>query len=139
LRNRSYAVNGAMGKSSFHAPNIPPFKNMTKLSDVTDPGPSAVYVLLDEHENSINDAHFYPFSNLKTYDKRWLDAPSGRHGNGTGFTFADGHSEIHRWVDSDVTKVKISAGAVSANDISFLPNAGPRDHAWFTNHIAAWK
>jgi prepilin-type N-terminal cleavage/methylation domain-containing protein/prepilin-type processing-associated H-X9-DG protein len=139
LRNRSYSVNGAMGKSSFHQANTPPFKNVVKLVDLTYPGPAAVYVLIDEHENSINDAHFYPFSSLKTYDRRWLDAPSGRHGNGTGFAFTDGHSEAHKWRDSNVTPVKIGGGVVTANDISFLPNAGPIDHAWFTNHIAPFK
>jgi prepilin-type N-terminal cleavage/methylation domain-containing protein/prepilin-type processing-associated H-X9-DG protein len=139
LRNRSYAVNGAAGKSTWHSPNTPPFKNILKLNDITAPGPSAVYLLLDEHENSINDAHFYPFRNLKAYDNRWLDAPSGRHGNGTGFAFADGHSEVHKWVDSRVTSAKISGGVVTANDIAFLPNAGKNDHAWFTNHIAPWR
>lgn len=138
LRNRSYAVSGAMGRSTFHDKNIPPFKRAIKISDLTHPGPSAVYILLDEHENSINDAHFYPFNDLKAYDSRWLDAPSGRHGNATGFTFADGHAEIHRWVDSDVTQVRSSAGIVGPRDISFLPNAGPADHAWFTNHIASF-
>jgi prepilin-type N-terminal cleavage/methylation domain-containing protein/prepilin-type processing-associated H-X9-DG protein len=139
FRNRSYAVNGAMGKSTWHAPNVPPFKNIVKLTDLTQPGPTEVYILLDEHENSINDAHFYPFRTLKAYDRRWLDAPSGRHGNGTGFAFADGHSEVHRWLDSKVTQVKISGGVVMANDISFLPNAGPKDHAWVTNHIASLR
>lgn len=139
LRNRSYAVNGAIGRSGWHAPNIPPFDNVTKLSAIKRPGPSDVYVLIDEHENSINDSHFYPFRNLKAYDNRWLDAPSGRHGNATGFTFADGHSEIHKWVDSDLRKVRVNGPVVVPNDISFLPNAGPRDHAWFTNHIAAFR
>jgi prepilin-type processing-associated H-X9-DG protein len=139
LRNRSYSVNGAMGKSRYHQANVPPFKFMVKLSDITAPGPSSVYVLLDEHENSINDAHYYPFFNLKAYDKRWADAPSGRHGNGTGFAFADGHSEIHRWVDSDVTPVRINGGEVVANDITFLPDVGRRDNAWMTNHIAPFQ
>jgi prepilin-type N-terminal cleavage/methylation domain-containing protein/prepilin-type processing-associated H-X9-DG protein len=139
LRNRSYSVNGAIGDSSWHLPNVPPFSFVTKLSSISSPGPSDVFVLLDEHENSINDSHFYPFRNLKAYDNRWLDAPSGRHGNGTGFTFADGHSEIHKWLDSDLRPVRISGGAVVPNSISFLPNAGPRDHAWFTNHIAPFK
>ena len=136
MRNRSYAVNGAMGRSSFHDKNIPAFKRAIKITDITQPGPSFVYLLIDEHENSINDSHFYPFSNLKAYDNRWLDAPSGRHGNATGFAFADGHAEIHRWVDSNVTPVRRNGGVVVPNDISFLPNAGPRDHAWLTNHIA---
>ncbi len=136
LRNRSYSVNGAIGNSSWHAPNVPPFRHITKMSSITRPGPSDVTVLMDEHENSINDSHFYPFRNLKAYDNRWLDAPSGRHNNATGFTFADGHSEIHKWVDSDLRQVRIAGGIVKVNDISFLPNAGPRDHSWVTNHIS---
>jgi len=139
LRNRSYAVNGAIGDSSWHSPNIPPFKNIVKLSSITRPGPADIYIFVDEHENSINDSHFYPFRDLKAYDKRWLDAPSGRHGNSTGFTFADGHAEIHKWVDSDVRQVKLNGVAVMPNGISFLPNAGPRDHAWLTNHIAPFQ
>ncbi len=131
-RNRSYSVNGAMGRSSFHDANIPAFKRVIKLGDITAPGPSSVYILLDEHANSINDSHFYPFLNIKAYDNRWLDVPSGRHGNATGLTFADGHSEIHKWVDSDVTPTR----PIGARDVSFFQNAGPRDHAWITNHIA---
>jgi hypothetical protein len=42
-------------------------------------------------------------------------------------------------VDSDLRKVAISGGVVQPNDINFLPNAGPKDHAWFTNHIAAFR
>jgi prepilin-type N-terminal cleavage/methylation domain len=137
-RNRSYSVNGAMGRSAFHDKNIPPFKRAIKLGDITHPGPSSVFVLVDEHENSINDSHFYPFNNLKSYENRWLDAPSGRHGNATGFTFADGHAEIHRWVDSDVTQARINGGVVGPRNIDFLPVVGPRDYAWFTNHIAAF-
>ncbi len=140
VRVRSYAANGAFGDSDYHRKNVPPFKFMRKLGDITAPGPASVYILLDEHENSINDGHFYPFNNLKAYDRRWLDAPSGRHGNATGFTFADGHSEIHRWMDSDVTPVKYSEpGVIVANDITFLPDAGWRDHAWMTNHVAAFQ
>ncbi len=138
LRVRSYAVNGAMGKSPYHQANVPPFKFMLKLGDITAPGPASVYILLDEHENTINDGHFYPFFNLKTYDNLWLDAPSGRHGNATGFTFADGHSEIHRWMDSDVTPVKYLAdGSIDAEALTSKLPAGRRDHAWVTNHVAA--
>lgn len=74
---------------------------------------------------------------MKAYDNAWLDAPSGRHGNGTGFAFADGHAEVVRWKDSKVDVIRANAGVVQANDISWLPKAGPKDHAWFTNHVAA--
>lgn len=131
-RNISYSVNGAMGKSGFHAANTPPYKNVVKLTDATHP--TDIYVLLDEHENTINDAHFYPFSNMKTFGNQgWLDTPSGRHGNGTGFAFADGHSEIHRWQDSDVTKAQ---GPPTTRNLSICPNPGPKDWQWFADHIA---
>ncbi|MFO1477218.1 MAG: type II secretion system protein [Verrucomicrobiota bacterium] len=141
LRNRSYSVNGATGKSVFQTANVPPLKNIVKLRDIANPGPSDVYILLDEHENSINDSHFYPFNSLKAFgNQNWLDAPSGRHGNATGFAFADGHAEIHKWQDSLVTPVKISGGAVSPRDTAFMQSnlrAGPNDFAWFANHISS--
>jgi prepilin-type processing-associated H-X9-DG protein len=28
----------------------------------------------------------------------WIDIPSKAHNNACGFSFADGHSEIHKWV-----------------------------------------
>jgi prepilin-type N-terminal cleavage/methylation domain-containing protein/prepilin-type processing-associated H-X9-DG protein len=141
-RVRSYAANGAFGDSLFHKPNTGPsggFKFMRKLGDITAPGPASVYTLLDEHENSINDGHFYPFTTLKNDQSTWLDAPSGRHGNATGFTFADGHSEIHRWMGSDVTPTKYGDGNAVMGSISmdFLGTVARRDHAWVTNHIAA--
>ena len=73
-------------------------KRIRKLSDSPAPGPSDVFVLIDEHENSINDSHFFPFDDLRTFNNNaWLDAPSGRHGNAAGFNFGDGHGEIHKW------------------------------------------
>ena len=138
LRNRSYAMNGFMGDTKWqwteNHKNV--FRTVKKLGDLTGPGPSDVYNLIDEHENSINDSHFFPFNNLRAYDLRWLDAPSGRHGNAAGMNFADGHSEIRKWKDSDLTKIRRQGAVVIPNNISFLPNAGRFDHAWFTNHIA---
>ena len=138
LRNRSYAMNGFMGDTKWQwtEAHKSVFKTVKKLNDLTGPGPSEVYNLIDEHENSINDSHFFPFNNLRAYDPRWLDAPSGRHGNAAGMNFADGHSEIRKWKDSDLTMIQRQGGVVVPNNISFLPNAGRIDHAWFTNHIA---
>ena len=31
---------------------------------------------------------------------QWWDPPPVRHGDGTMFSFADGHSEYHKWEDS---------------------------------------
>ncbi|MDX1952877.1 MAG: prepilin-type N-terminal cleavage/methylation domain-containing protein [Verrucomicrobiota bacterium] len=146
LRNRSYAMNAFMGytqtpwvESNSHLARI------RKTTDLTTPGPTEVYILIDEHENSINDSHFFPFNRLKNpktpnqaADTRWLDAPSGRHGDAAGVTFADGHSEIKKW-RSSLSKVKGGGGIVQANDISWLPNAHPADWEWFSKHSSSYK
>ena len=140
LRNRSYAMNAFMGdtKTSWVTAN-PQYRAAKKFSDITGPGPSDVYVLLDEHENSINDSHFFPFDNLRTFSKNpWLDAPSGRHANAAGFTFADGHSSVQKW-RSTLSGFKRSGGEVIPNNISWLPKSELSDWAWFTNHIASGK
>jgi prepilin-type N-terminal cleavage/methylation domain-containing protein len=120
-----------------------PYKVVRKLSDLTSPGPTSVYVLLDEHENSINDAHFFPFSNLRTYNRNpWLDAPSGRHGNAGGFVFADSHSEIRKWKTPGLSKVRTATDGSTPRpypDLPFIGASDVLDFQWITNHIAPFK
>ena len=126
-RIRSYSQNGFMGyPGNYVNPNIPPYKSAIKMTDLTRPGPSEVYVFVDEHMNAINDSHFLPYKDLKAFDGRWLDTISGRHGNATGFAFADGHAEIHKWVDSDC-HAGASGGAASLHRRPQRPRgaAGP--------------
>ena len=141
-RNRSYTMNAFMGdtSTSWVVNNSQTFKVAKRFSDFSSPGASDVYILLDEHENSINDSHFFPFDNLRTFANNtpWLDAPSGRHGNAAGLTFADGHSGIQKW-RSNVSGFKRKAGEAVPNDISWLPKADKADWTWFTEHIASRK
>jgi prepilin-type N-terminal cleavage/methylation domain-containing protein/prepilin-type processing-associated H-X9-DG protein len=140
LRNRSYSMNAYMGATaSSWAQKNNQYNIVPKTSAMTDPGPSSIYVLVDEHENSINDSHFFPFDNLRTFSNNpWLDAPSGRHGNAAGFTFADGHAEVKSW-RSKLDGFRRRGGEVVANDITWLPKAQLSDFQWFTNRIAPRK
>jgi len=141
-RNRSYSMNAFMGdtSTSWVLDHAKVLQVARRFSDFTSPGASDVYILIDEHENSINDSHFFPFSNLRTFANNppWLDAPSGRHGNAAGLTFADGHSAIKKWV-SNVSGFKRKNGEAVVNDISWLPKADRADWVWFTEHIASRK
>lgn len=138
LRNRSYAMNAYMGVTT--TPWVTRnnhFKTAKKMSDLH--APSEIYVLVDEHENSINDSHFFPFDNLLSYgNQKWLDAPSGRHGNAAGFTFADGHAEVKKW-RSKIDGFKRTGSEVSPNNIGWLPKAELSDFQWMTNRIASPK
>ena len=77
----------------------------TKMSDFVDPGPSGTYVLLDEREDSINDGFFvvsmdgYP----NAAQTKMVDFPASYHNRAGGFSFADGHAEIRKWVDARTT------------------------------------
>jgi len=88
-------------------PWLPPslFKVYSKLSTITIP--SKTWVLVDEHPDSINDSAFAVQMALPTVpstmgDVRIIDYPASFHGNACGFSFADGHSVIHRWRGSAI-------------------------------------
>ena len=57
--------------------------------------PTDVYVLLDEHEKSIDDGEFAIY---RDPDDRWLNLPSDRHSQGANLTYADGHVAWHKWL-----------------------------------------
>ena len=77
----------------------PEFRKYLKMTDFVDPGPVNTWVLVDEHPDSINDGFFcvdmrgYP--NIPALP----DVPASYHNKACGFAFADGHSEIKKWVD----------------------------------------
>jgi prepilin-type N-terminal cleavage/methylation domain-containing protein len=71
-----------------------PWHTFGKASDNHAPGPSMLWVLVDEDAHGLNDAAF-AFGMVSPY---WFDAPGTYHNIGCGFHFADGHSETHRWL-----------------------------------------
>ena len=42
-------------------------------------------------------------------DTEWIDAPGSYHNGGCGFDFADGHSEIHKWMEKPVAGADANA------------------------------
>ena len=64
---------------------------------------SKTWVLVDEHPDSINDAAFavqMALPNAKSASI--IDVPASFHNGACGFSFSDGHSEIHRWRGSRI-------------------------------------
>ena len=62
---------------------------------------------------------------------RWTDAPASYHGGGAGISFADGHSEVHKW-RSAATKFPVIYVEMSAR-ASTMPafdEAARLDFAW---------
>lgn len=54
----------------------------------------------DEDPWSINDGALAVTIRANPATVEWIDRPASYHGLACGFTFADGHAEVHRWHDA---------------------------------------
>jgi prepilin-type N-terminal cleavage/methylation domain-containing protein/prepilin-type processing-associated H-X9-DG protein len=107
-RLRSYSMNGAVGPDGttqtdpHNKPQswlpYPTYKDFIKESELTILGPSDLWVLVDESPDSVNDGSFAVQMPGTAASTTWIDLPSKAHNNACGFSFADGHSEIHKWM-----------------------------------------
>jgi prepilin-type N-terminal cleavage/methylation domain-containing protein/prepilin-type processing-associated H-X9-DG protein len=66
--------------------------------------PVKTFLLVDEHPDSINDAAFATESDGadKKGQAMIIDFPASYHNGACGFSFCDGHSEIHKWTGSKI-------------------------------------
>jgi prepilin-type N-terminal cleavage/methylation domain-containing protein/prepilin-type processing-associated H-X9-DG protein len=69
-----------------------------KESDLFDgklsPKPAMKWVFIDELPQRLNDGSWYMNNKLE-----WTDYPASYHGGAGGLSFADGHAEIHKWLE----------------------------------------
>lgn len=97
-----------------------------KFSDFKRLEPSLAWVILDEHEDSINGGGFVVDAIRRDSSAELIDVPGAYHHGAAGFGFADGHAEIKKWKDSrlilPVTRQTISTRAQAPNspDIQWL-------------------
>jgi prepilin-type N-terminal cleavage/methylation domain-containing protein len=96
-RVRSISMSGWMGA------NAPPWNagyiTFGKNTQITRPAQTLVF--LDERADSIDDGYFA--INMDTGASELVNFPGTFHNNAGGLTFADGHGEIHRWLDPRTT------------------------------------
>jgi prepilin-type N-terminal cleavage/methylation domain-containing protein/prepilin-type processing-associated H-X9-DG protein len=102
-RVRSYSMNNYVGYPSrtWTTPSrysMSPKGPATKYVHIK--SPVNMFVFLDEREDSINDGWF-----ASDPDTAWqiIDYPASYHNRAAGFAFADGHSEIKKWLDARTT------------------------------------
>ncbi|MDB6023588.1 MAG: hypothetical protein JWQ04_3445 [Pedosphaera sp.] len=88
------AVNGPWLNNQYTHRRDMPWITYGRLSTIRAPGPSQLWVLVDEDVQGLNDAAF----SFGMERFMWHDAPGTYHNGGCGFAFADGHSETHKWL-----------------------------------------
>jgi len=95
-RARSSAMNAFSGVKDDPS-LLGPWVGWVKTSDPKRRAPSNLFVILDEHPDSINDGYF--IATLSGFGglTQLCDVPATYHNGACGFAFLDGHSEIKSW------------------------------------------
>ena len=131
-RVRSMAMNmwiNGPGWGTARGENGTGWRKFFKLDGFTDPGPSNTFVFLDEREDSINDGTFvvdmggWPNNGSQ---HRIIDYPASYHNSAGGFSFADGHSEIKKWIDPRTVPALNRGREIPLN----IPSPNNRDVVW---------
>lgn len=94
---RSYGMNAFVGwKGPGYRDNpATGYKLYTRTGDFTEPGPSEAFVFSEIHHDSI----CRPFFGMIMRSSAFYHIPANYHKPSSTFAFADGHVEIHKWVD----------------------------------------
>jgi prepilin-type N-terminal cleavage/methylation domain-containing protein/prepilin-type processing-associated H-X9-DG protein len=142
-RVRSVAMNNWVGhfdpRSGAVTEHTPGYKVFKKVSDMTEPGPSGTWLLLDEREDSINDSSFLTYMDgynpNNPAQHKIADFPATYHNGAGGLNFCDGHAEVHKWVD-ERTKPRFRKDFHLSNlPVRSTPN-NPDIH-WLQKHSTA--
>ncbi len=138
-RVRSVSMNGTLN-------NKPLFINKTgrkyftakKMQDLNTPGPARVFVFLDEHADSIDDGTFQVNPGYPPDQESWRNLPASYHNDAGSFSFADGHGEIHRWLERSGDNTTLYPVTMTGNPTkqpwnTTAGNFNSRDYEWLTD------
>jgi prepilin-type N-terminal cleavage/methylation domain-containing protein len=131
-RIRSYSMNAMVGDAGDFSTNgfninNPGYVQFFKITQI--PQPAEIFVFLDEHPDSINDGYFLE----RDYYSEWHDLPATYHNETTAFSFADGHSLLHRWIQPGTYRPALPDGA---NLPIYVPVSKKDDLEWVLDHMS---
>jgi prepilin-type N-terminal cleavage/methylation domain-containing protein len=136
-RVRSLSMNQAIGSGST-ANWLPPSNYIVfqKEGDIINPSPANLLTLLDEHPDSINDAGwaFQMHDPDQRAQARLIDVPASYHNRAGSLSFADGHSEIHKWLDA-----RTMPPIRYTNNVSNVATPNSKDADWLAARVSARK
>jgi prepilin-type N-terminal cleavage/methylation domain-containing protein/prepilin-type processing-associated H-X9-DG protein len=136
-RVRSMGMNQAMGSPGGWLPGEynegqRTWKVYYKTADFSIGGAANLYVLLDEHPDSINAGGFANMMITDPGAAKIIDYPASYHNRAAGLSFADGHAEIRRWKD-DRTVQKITLAPMMLN----VQSPNNKDMIWLSDRTSA--
>ncbi len=109
------------------------YKVFYKYSDITVPSPAQCWVMLDEHPDSMNAGGFANMMVESSAAARIIDFPASYHNGAAGVSFADGHAEIHKWIDPRTKPKPTYNGNLTLNVLS----ANNKDMIWLSDRTSS--
>jgi prepilin-type N-terminal cleavage/methylation domain-containing protein/prepilin-type processing-associated H-X9-DG protein len=125
-RVRSISMNSCMGDGNDKLWYGTLHTIYKKLSDMKKTPPVKAWVFVDEQPDSINDGCFF----VNVQSPEIVDMPANYHNSACGFAFADGHSEIKKWIDPVIARAPIRYQDMARITIQ---RTNP-DWAWLVQH-----
>jgi prepilin-type N-terminal cleavage/methylation domain-containing protein/prepilin-type processing-associated H-X9-DG protein len=100
--------------------------------------PVKTFVFVDEHPDSLNDAAFATQCTgnqpADGASGRIIDFPASYHNRACGFSFADGHSEIHRWRGAQIPNAPITSTATLPLNVATITPMDAVDAHWMAEN-----
>jgi prepilin-type processing-associated H-X9-DG protein/prepilin-type N-terminal cleavage/methylation domain-containing protein len=112
-RVRSFSMSGQMNSDIPDVNARYPMRR--KYADIIDPAPAGALVFLDESTTTLEDGYFA----IRVDQRIWQNSPSDRHDRGANLSFADGHSQIYKWLEPKTGKVYWDTPAQKPTDRDF--------------------
>lgn len=144
FRIRSYSMNALIGNAGDFSTtgvnaNDPDYRQFFKITQI--PQPTEIFAFLDEHPDSIDDGYFVNQEGSGYHGhsySQWTDLPASYHDNGAAFSFADGHSSLHRWLNGSTLP---PAAPHAANLPIYLTGSSAdatADFDWVISHMSVY-
>ncbi len=156
-RLRSYSMNGSLGgipggpqvrgtapgNRLYFGNTLGMQRNANKTSDLKHP--DAIFVMLDEQADSLNDAQFMLDPGYAPSTEHWRDLPASWHPEyGCCISFGDGHSEIHHWLErkgnnKTIYPVLMQTYATGQQPWVIVTQGISRDYEWMQDHTSFYQ
>ena len=132
---RSFSISGQMHGGTWDGREVKPLflgqnpktaAAYLKTTQINRPLPAMAFVFIDESEYTIDDGYFAVLVNEDT----WQNYAAYRHGGSASLSFADGHGEVKKWIESSTASLTDPNGFVAAPKSG---NGRNRDLQWLSD------
>jgi prepilin-type N-terminal cleavage/methylation domain-containing protein len=118
---------------------LPPEKYRTYAKEGEIAQPTQTWVFIDEHTDSINDAAC-AVKIAEPADKtaQIIDFPAAYHNGACGLSYADGHSDVHKWTGSKI-KAPVKYDGSLALNVPAGDQGSINDIKWWSQNTTVKK